>query len=289
MPKTAIMTDTNSGISVEEGREMGIFVQPMPVILDGQNYLEGVDVTHADVYAAMKAKKDVSTSQPAAGLLMETWEKIFAEGYDEIVYMPMSSGLSGSCATSSGLALEYDGRVHVADNHRISVTMRTAAEDAAALAAQGMGAAEIKERLEKNAFNSVVYLAVNTLEYLKKSGRVTASAAAIAAVLNIKPVLITTGEKFDTFAKIRGMQNAKAKILEAAASELENRFKGIPHDRIRVATAGTFETEAEEEAWRAEVQAAFPDFSVRYDKLSCSVACHTGIGAAGLGMMLLDR
>ena len=167
--------------------------------------------------------------------------------------------------------------------------MRTAAEDAAALAAQGMGAAEIKERLEKNAFNSVVYLAVNTLEYLKKSGRVTASAAAIAAVLNIKPVLITTGEKFDTFAKIRGMQNAKAKILEAAASELENRFKGIPHDRILVATAGTFETAAEEEAWRAEVQAAFPDFSVRYDKLSCSVACHTGIGAAGLGMMLLDR
>lgn len=289
MAKIAIMTDTNSGISVEEGRGMGLFVQPMPVMLGGRDYLEGVDVTHEDVYAAMRAKEDVATSQPAVGEVMATWDSILAQGYDGIVYIPMSSGLSGSCAAAAAVALDYDGKVEVADAKRISVTQRECVLDALADAAQGLTAAEIKARLEANGGESVIYLAVNTLEYLKKSGRVTPAAAAIAAVLNIKPVLCTLGGKFDNFAKVRGMQAARARILDAVRADLDGRFKGIPADRIHIATAGSFASPENAAAWQKQVQEAFPDKEVRYDPLSCSVCCHTGMDAAGLGLSVIAR
>jgi len=287
--KTAIMTDTNSGISSAEAENLGAFVQPMPVILDGKNYLEGIDVTHADVFQAMHEKKEVSTSQPSVGLIMEQWDKILSMGYDEIVYMPMSSGLSGSCASALAIAEDYGGKVQIADLHRISVTLREAVTDGLKMSEQGLSALEIKKNLENNAFNSVIYLAVDTLEYLKKSGRVTPTAATIAMVLNIKPVLVTLGGKFDTFAKVRGMKNARQKIIEAIQVDLQERFKDVPKEKLHVATAGSFETEAEAKDWQNQVQTAFPDFEVCYNALSCSVACHTGIGAAGLAITVIDR
>ena len=286
--KTAIMTDTNSGISSEEAEHLGAFVQAMPVILDGKNYLEGIDVTHQDVFRAMRDKKEVSTSQPSVGLIMEQWDKIFAMGYDEIVYMPMSSGLSGSCASASAVASDYDGKVQVADLRRISVTLREAVMDGLFMAEQGLTAIEIKQKLESS-FNGVIYLAVDTLEYLKKSGRVSASTATIATVLNIKPVLVNMGGKFSSFAKPRGMKNAKQKIIDAVQDDLQNRLKHIPHEKIRISTAGSFETEEEAKDWQNQIQSMFPEFQVRYDALSCSVVCHTGMGAAGLGISVIER
>ena len=287
--KTAIMTDTNSGISSEEAEHLGAFVQAMPVILDGKNYLEGIDVTHQDVFRAMRDKKEVSTSQPPVGLIMEQWDKIFAMGYDEIVYLPMSSGLSGSFASALAVASDYGGKVQVADLRRISVTLREAVMDGLFLSEQGISAMEIKQKLENNAGNSVIYLAVDTLEYLKKSGRVTASTATIATVLNIKPVLVNMGGKFSSFAKPRGMKNAKQKIIDAVQEDLQNRLKHIPHEKIRISTAGSFETVEEAKDWQEQIQSMFPEFQVRYDALSCSVVCHTGMGAAGLGISVIER
>ena len=217
------------------------------------------------------------------------WNSILDRGYEEIVYIPMSSGLSGSCATASVFAAEYGGKVAVADNHRIAVTLRESVYDAVHLADSGMSAAEIKAELEKNAYNSVVYLAVNTLEYFKKSGRVTAAAAAVATVLNIKPVLVTRGEKFDTYAKIRGMKGGKEKIIEALKNELSTTFKDHDRSRIRIGTAGSFEDQAEADEWRETVRKAFPGYGVYYDPLSCSITCHTGMGAAGAGISVIQR
>ena len=287
--KTAIMTDTNSGISSAEAESLGAFVQAMPVILDGKNYLEGIDVTHKDVFHAMHNRKEVSTSQPSVGLIMEQWDKIFKMGYDEIVYMPMSSGLSGSCASATAVAEDYNGKVQVADLRRISVTLRESVMDGLYMAEQGMSALDIRQRLEKNAGNSVIYLAVDTLEYLKKSGRVSASTATIATVLNIKPVLVNMGDKFESFAKPRGMKNAKQKIVDAVQDDLQNRLKHISYEKIRISTAGSFETEEEAKEWQNQIQTMFPEFEIRYDALSCSVVCHTGIGSAGLGISVIDR
>lgn len=283
MKRTAIVTDTNSGITPEEGLRLGVFVVPMPVLIDGDTFFEGRDLDQTALFQAMREDKDLSTSQPSIGEVTELWETIL-EDYDELLYLPMSSGLSSSCATASGIAAEYDGRVEVADIHRISVTLRHAVSDALYLAEQGMSAAEIKAALEENAMHSVVYLGVDTLKYFKKNGRATAAAVAIASVLNLKPILITEGGKFDSFAKVRGLKACKEKIIEAAQNEMRTRFKDFPAASVRIATAGTFETPEESEAWRSAVQEAFPDYAVIYDPLSCSIACHTGMGAVGLGI-----
>ncbi len=289
MQKTAVVTDTNSGITPEEAKTLGIFAIPMPVIADGETYYEGQNMTHEMLYSFMKEDRDLSTSQPSPGDVTGLWDQLLADGYDSILYVPMSSGLSGSCAASTALAADYDGRVAVADVHRISVTLRDAVLDAKYLADQGLSAGEVKAKIEENAANSVVYLGVDTLKYFKKNGRATAAAVAVATVLNLKPILITEGGKFDSFAKVRGIKACKDRIIDALHREIGERFNNIPIERLRIAAASSLTDPAEEEAWRMTVQEAFPDFHVTYDPLSCSIACHTGIGAVGVGLSAVQR
>lgn len=222
--KTAILTDTNSGITVEAGRKSGIFVLPMPVIIEGKSYLEGVDITNRQLYDAMLADKEICSSQPSPGDVMEMWDSILEDDYDEIVYIPMSSGLSGSCHNAMSLSLEYDSKVHVVDNHRISVTLMESVFDAKALADQGLSGTEIKRSLEENAYQASIYITVDSLKYLKKSGRITASAAAIANIFNIRPVLTIQGEKLDLFAKVRGKKQSEKKMIDALRSDIQTRF-----------------------------------------------------------------
>lgn len=289
MQKTAVVTDTNSGITPEEAKSLGIYAIPMPVIADGETYYEGQNMTHGMLYGFMKEDKDLSTSQPSPGDVTSLWDQLLNDGYDSVIYIPMSSGLSGSCAASTGLAADYNGRVAVADAHRISVTLRDAVLDAKYFAEQGLSASEIKEKLEENGLNSVVYLGVDTLKYFKKNGRATAAAVAVATVLNLKPILITEGGKFDSFAKVRGIKACKDRIIEAIRKEMETRFKDVPKERLHIAAASTLTTPEEEESWRSTVQEAFPDFEVSYDPLSCSIACHTGVGAVGVGISVIQR
>ncbi|MBP5773401.1 MAG: DegV family protein [Eubacterium sp.] len=287
--KTAIMTDTNSGISVEEGKKDGIFVLPMPVIVDGEEFLEGETITNVDLYEALMADKDVMTAQPLLKDLLEFWDSILEEGYDEIVYIPMSSGLSGSCHTASQFAEEYDGKIQVVDNHRISVTLRDSVYDAKKLVAKGKNAKEIKEALEANAFNSSIYITVESLKYLKKSGRVTPAAALIATAMNIKPVLTIQGEKLDSYAKVRGMKAAYNKMIEAAKNDLADRFKDYPKERLSLCVSGTFTSMEEKDSWLNRVKEEFPDFEVYYAPLSCSIACHVSVNTAGISFTVIEE
>lgn len=285
--KTAIITDSNSGISPEEAKELGIYVLPMPVILDGQIRFEGTDLSEEEFYTRLKGGSNASTSQPSPGDIMDLWDKILKSGYDEIVHIPMSSGLSASCQTASGLAEDYDGRVCVVDNHRISITLRRSVIEAKQMADEGVSAREIKEYLEARAYDSSIYLAVDTLTYLKKGGRVTPAAAALGTVLNIKPVLTIQGGKLDAFAKFRGMKKCKLRMIEALHEDYKTRFSNADLSHVRVDTAGAGLTPEEEEAWKAEVAASFPGVDVHYDPLSLSVSTHTGPGAYGIGISII--
>lgn len=237
--KVAVLTDTNSGISVSEAEQKGIFVMPMPVIIDGDIFFEGDNLTEEEFYAALTGGKDVSTSQPSPADLMDTWDNILDKGYDQIVYIPMSSGLSGSCMTAKAFAEEYDEKVLVVDNHRISVTMSQSVVKAKELADQGFDGKTICYVLEREAYNSTIYVSVNTLEYLKKGGRITPAAAAIGTVLNIKPVLSIQGEKLDSFAKIRGqMHKCEERMIEACKNDLVNRFPNAKPEHLHVGGAG---------------------------------------------------
>ncbi len=283
--KVAVATDTNSSITREIIWEPGLYLLPMPVIVGGQPYLEGEDITSAQLYAAMKDHQDIFSSQPSPGQLMELWDAIFQDGYDEIVYIPMSSGLSSTCSNAALFATEYDGRVHVVDNHRISVTQRASVYSACKLAAQGKSAGEIKTFLEERAYDASIYITVDSMEYLKKGGRITPAVAAFATVLNLKPVLTIQGDKLDTYAKARGMRQAEAKMIEALKQDRAARFGDVPDELLQVETAGTFETEEQAEHWRQMVQAVFPDMTVSYAQLPCSIACHVGMNAAGIGII----
>lgn len=287
--RVAILTDTNSGITVSEGKQQGIYVLPMPVIIDHTSYLEGIDITHEQLYAAMKERKNISSSQPSPGMVMELWEHIFREGYDEIVYIPMSSGLSGSCHNAMQFALDYQGKISVVDNHRISVTLKESVLDAKYLADAGYSAKEIKRILEEQAYESSIYVTVNSLEYLKKSGRVTPAAAAIATVMNLKPVLTIQGEKLDSFAKVRGMKHSETKMIEAILHDRTTRFSTVADHQLRIGTAGTFETDEDAKNWCNFVQEAFPNNQIYYIPLSCSIACHVGINAAGIGISKIEK
>ena len=283
------MTDTNSGITVQEGKENGIFVLPMPVIVDGEEFLEGETINNEQLYEALVAEKDVMTAQPLLKDLLEFWDNILEEGYDEIVYIPMSSGLSGSCHTASQFAEEYDGKIHVVDNHRISVTLRDSVYDAKKLVAQGKNGKEVKEALEANAFNSSIYITVQSLKYLKKSGRVTPTAALIATAMNIKPVLTIQGEKLDAFAKVRGMKAAYNKMIEAARTDLEERFSEYPKERLSLCVSGTFTNMEEKDEWLNRVKDEFPGYEVYYAPLSCSIACHVSVDTAGIAWTVIEE
>ena len=228
----------------------------------------------------------MKTSQPSPGEVIGMWDAIFGEGYDGIVHIPMSSGLSNSYESAAGLAADYDGRVQVADNHRISVTLRESVLEAKELADQGLTAEEIREELERRAYESCIYITVDTLEFLKKGGRITPAAAALGAVLNIKPVLTIQGERLDAFAKVRGMKKGKHKMLEALKQDLATRFRGIEMSRIVIGAAGSGLGEEEEREWTETLKAAFPDATVYYNPLSFSIGSHTGPGAVGTAISI---
>lgn len=283
--KIAIATDTNSGITALEGEKLGVFVLAMPVNLEETIHYEGLDITSEQLYDAMRQHREVSTSQPSPGQLMELWDGILAKGYDEIVYIPMSSGLSGSCQSAALFARDYDGKVQVVDNHRISVTQRESVISALRLAKQGYDAGQIREFLEKHAYDASIYITVDSMEYLKKGGRVTPAAATLATVLNLKPVLTIQGDKLDAFAKVRGMKLAESKMIDALHQDRAERFRDVPESRLLIETAGTLENEALAESWRQQVQAEFPFAKVSYANLPCSIACHVGMNSVAAVIM----
>ena len=283
--KIAIATDTNSGITALEGEKLGVFVLAMPVNLEETIHYEGIDITSEQLYDAMRQHRDVSTSQPSPGQLMELWDGILAKGYDEIVYIPMSSGLSGSCQSAALFARDYDGKVQVVDNHRISVTQKESVISALRLVEQGYDAGQIRDFLEKHAYDASIYITVDSMEYLKKGGRVTPAAATLATVLNLKPVLTIQGDKLDAFAKVRGMKLAESKMIDAIHQDRAERFKDIPESRLLIETAGTLENGELAEHWRQQVQAEFPFAKVSYANLPCSIACHVGMNSVAAVIM----
>lgn len=281
MSKIAIVTDSNSGITQAEAPKLGIFVLPMPFMIDEETFFEDIDLTQEQFYEKLSTGAGISTSQPSPESVMKLWDDILKE-YDEIVHIPMSSGLSGSCQSAMMLAEEYDGRVQVVNNQRISVTQRQSALDAVLLAQKGMSAAKIKDFLEKDKFNSSIYIMLDTLHYLKKGGRITPAAAAIGTLLKIKPVLQIQGDKLDAFAKARTTAQGKSIMINAIKSDIENRFGGMQKpDSIWLEIAHTQNEEAAM-ALRDEVLQIYPGANIVINPLSLSVACHIGPGALAL-------
>lgn len=268
------MTDSNSGITQNEARELGIRVVPMPFYIDGQLFYEDITLTQKEFYEKLSGDADISTSQPSPADVMEIWEELLDE-YDEVVHIPMSSGLSTSCETAMMLARDFDGKVFVVNNQRISVTQRQAVLDALELAAAGKSGQEIHDILMREKMESSIYITVDTLKYLKKGGRVTPAAAALGTVLNLKPVLTIQGEKLDAFAKVRGLKSAKKVMKEAMEKDIRERFRG---KRVHLEAAHTC-TEEEAEEWKRELEEYFPGYDIHMDALSLSVACHIGPGA----------
>jgi len=277
--KTAIVTDSNSGITQEQAKELGIFVLPMPFFINEELFFEDISLSQEQFYQKLLEDADISTSQPSPGEVMDLWDKVLKE-YEEIVHIPMSSGLSKSCETAMVLAQDYEGKVHVVDNQRISVTQRQSVMDAMELAEKGTPAAEIKRILEEMKLESSIYITLETLKYLKKGGRITPAAAAIGTVLNIKPVLQIQGEKLDAYSKVRGFAQGKRTMLDAIRKDLEGRFSGTPIEQMHFAVAYSGARTEEVDTWIAEVEAAFPGAKVEFaDPLSLSVSCHIGAGA----------
>ena len=276
MGKVAIVTDSNSGITQEQGKELGIFVIPMPFFIDGQLYLEDITLTQEQFYEKLGADSDISTSQPSPGDVMDLWDKVLDE-YDELVCIPMSSGLSSTCDTARSLSMDYDGKVEVVDNQRISVTQTQSVFDAMKLRDEGKSAAEIREILEVEKLQASIYITVDTLKYLKKGGRITPAAAAIGTVLNLKPVLQIQGEKLDAFSKVRGWKAAKKTMLNAIEKDLNERFADVK-DQMLLGMAYTCSKEDAQE-WKQEIMDRFPGYELIEAPLSLSVACHIGPGA----------
>lgn len=278
MRKIAIVTDSNSGITQDEGRKLGISVLPMPFYINEVMYLEGVTLSQEEFYERLKKDEPISTSQPNPGEVCGLWDTLLKE-YNEIVHIPMSSGLSASCETAMGLARDYNGKVQVVDNQRISVTQKQSVMDALTLVQAGKSAAEIREILEAERRESSIYITLETLKYLKKGGRITPAAAAIGTVLNLKPVLQIQGDKLDAYSKVRGKKQAKRVMLKAMKEDFDSRFAEYAKRGemcLEMAYTGNLE-EAEE--FKKEVQEMFPDYEIQMDPLSLSVACHIGHGA----------
>lgn len=278
MSKIAIVTDSNSGITQAQAAELGIHVLPMPFMINDETYFEDINLTQEQFYELLTDGADISTSQPTPDSVMKLWDELLKE-YDEIVHIPMSSGLSGSCQTALMLAQDYDEKVQVVNNQRISVTQRQSVLDAKQLAEAGKSAKEIKELLEADKFNSSIYIMLDTLYYLKKGGRITPAAAAIGTMLRLKPVLTIQGEKLDAFAKARTSSQGKNMMINAIKNDIENRLGGFGDgSNIYMQMAYTFDKEAAE-SYKKDVQEAFPGVEIQMDPLSLSVACHIGPGA----------
>lgn len=280
MSRVAIMTDSNSGLSPAEAKEYGIYVVPMPFYIDGKVFYEGVTITREEFFSRLNADADITTSQPEPGTVTDMWTELL-KTHDQVVYAPMSSGLSGACATAKMLAAEFDGKVRVVDNQRISVPLVQSLLDARRMAEQGMDADEIGRILEETRFDNSIYIMVDTLKYLKKGGRVTPLAAAVGTVLNIKPILQIQGEKLDAYSKARGRVQGKAVMIEALRKTLDDKFAGLdPVNDLWLQAAHTVSDE-EALAWKNELEEAFPGMECRLAPLGLSIACHTGEGALG--------
>lgn len=282
MSKVAIVTDSNSGITQKRGEELGIYVLPMPFFIDGELYLEDITLSQEQFYEKLGADSEISTSQPSPGDVMDLWDKLL-EDYDEIVCIPMSSGLSSTCETALSLAQDYDEKVQVVNNQRISVTQEQSVYDAIKLRDEGKSAAEIRQVLEKEKMQASIYITVDTLKYMKKGGRITPAAAAIGTVLNLKPVLQIQGEKLDAFAKVRGWKAAKKTMLNAIEKDLTDRFADVK-DQMVLGMAYTCSKEEADE-WKNEIQTRFPDYELVEGPLSLSIACHIGPGAMAITCM----
>lgn len=280
MSRVAIVTDSNSGITQSQAKELGITVMPMPFFIDNETYYEDIDLTQEDFYQKLTENASISTSMPLVGNVTDTWDALLQE-YDEIVHIPMSSGLSGSCETAMMLAQDYDNRVFVVNNQRISVTQRQSVLDAMELAKRGYGAEQIKEILEREKMESSIYIMVDTLYYLKKGGRITPAAAALGTLLKLKPVLQIQGEKLDSFAKARTVKQAKNIMIEAMKSDFNQRFNDSEGKNMYLEIAYTYNLEAAE-AFRKEVEAEFPGMEIVMNPLSLSVSCHIGPGALAI-------
>ena len=282
MGKIAIVTDSNSGITPELAKEWGVFVVPMPFFINENLYFEDITLTQEEFYRNMEEKAEISTSMPAIGEVSDLWDKLLKE-YDQVVHIPMSSGLSGSCQAAMALAQDYDGKVQVVDNKRISVTEKLAVREALEMAELGWSGEQIKKYMEDTWQNSSIYITLNTLYYLKKGGRITPAAAALGTLLRLKPVLQIQGEKLDAYAKSRTLKAAKTTMLEAVQKDMKERFHAKEDGsdiEISIAYSGTDLTEVE--IWTKEVQEAFPNHKVMVDPLSLSVACHIGPGALAI-------
>lgn len=284
MKKVAIATDSNSGITQAEAQVLGIRVLPMPFYINEELFFEDVTLTQEAFYRRLAEDADISTSQPSPGDVTDLWDQLLEE-YDQVVYIPMSSGLSASCETALMLASDYRGRVFVADNQRISITQRQSVLDALEMSKAGMDGQAILDVLIRERLESSIYITVDTLKYLKKGGRVTAAGAAIGTVLNIKPVLTIQGAKLDAFAKARGWKAAKKIMLDAMERDIAQRFAG---QDIHLAAAYTC-TDEEAQEWKGELEARFPGYEIHMDRLSLSVACHIGAGSMAVGCSRVVR
>ena len=282
MSKVRIITDSNSGITVEEARELGVTVLPMPFSINEEVYFEQESLTHEQFYEELAAGKDIMTTQPSPGQVMGIWDEALKE-YDEIVYIPMSSGLSGSYQTAAMLAEDYEGKVHVVNNQRISVTQRQSVLDALRLLEAGKSAKEIKDILEEDKFNSSIYLMVDTLVYLKKGGRITPAAAALGTLLKLKPVLQIQGERLDAFAKARTVSQAKSIIINAVKSDIDKRFGGLSKENISLHMAYAHDLDRILE-FKEELLKEFPGYDINLFPLSLSVATHIGPGCIALAV-----
>lgn len=282
--KIAIVTDSNSGITQAQAGELGIFVLPMPFMINGETFEEDVNLTQEEFYKRQAEDADISTSQPSPQDVTDLWDKLLAEGYDQIVHIPMSSGLSGSCQTARMLADDYEGKVFVVNNQRISVTQRRSALDAKELAEAGFHGEQIFEILERVKMESSIYITVDTLKFLKKGGRITPAAAALGTLLRIKPVLQIQGEKLDSFSKVRTMKQARAAMLAAAEKDLRERFADPKAENTWLFVAHTQNDEMAAE-FAKEIGEHYPKAGTVYgEPLSLSIACHIGPGSLAIAM-----
>ncbi len=290
MAKIAIAADSNSGISESRAKKLGVHILPMTFFINDQQYYEGIDLTQAEFYQKIAdSKTTVATSQPSPQELSDFWRKLLRD-YDEVVYIPMSSGLSSSCTTASMIAKDFGGRVHVVNNQRISVTQYQSVADAAAMAKAGISGRRIKAKLEADKLESSIYIMVNNLSYLKRGGRITTAGALIANVMNLKPVLQIQGEKLDAYAKCRGIKAAKAKMLEAMHDDFEGRFKEyVDNGEMSLMYSYSDMPEDEVERWRKEIEASFPKFKLRAEPLSLSIGCHIGPGSLAIACAKISK
>ena len=283
MSKIAVVTDSNSGITPKEASGLGVYVIPMPFMIDRKTYYENIDLDQEQFYEKLEGDTDIITSQPTPSSILELWDDLLKK-YDEIVHIPMSSGLSGSCQSAHMLAQDYDEKVQVVNNQRISITQKQSVRDALMLIEKGYDAKQIKEVLEEDKFNSSIYIMLDTLKYLKKGGRITPAAAALGTVLRLKPVLQIQGEKLDAFAKARTINQGKNIMINAIRNDMINRFGGVDPEACVIQMAHTHNDEMIQEI-KKEVEEAFPGFIVSdVDPLSLSVSCHIGPGSLAIAV-----